>query len=71
MDVTLKESRKFAPSDEFVSKASVDRGVYERWAREGGVPTRFIGVGEGILDLRVFDAEEFVDGLLPERAGHA
>jgi fused signal recognition particle receptor len=35
-------------------------------ARELGVPIRFVGVGEGLLDLRVFDAEEFVDGLLPE-----
>ena len=46
-------------------------GVVFALAREVGVPIRFIGVGEGILDLRVFDAEEFVDGLLPERAGHA
>jgi len=46
-------------------------GVVFALAREIGVPIRFIGVGEGILDLRVFDAEEFVDGLLPERTGHA
>jgi fused signal recognition particle receptor len=39
-------------------------GVVFALAREVGVPIRFIGVGEGLLDLRVFDAEEFVDGLL-------
>ena len=41
-------------------------GVVFALAREIGVPIRFIGVGEGIFDLRVFDAEEFVAGLLPE-----
>ncbi|MBL0041103.1 MAG: signal recognition particle-docking protein FtsY [Xanthomonadales bacterium] len=46
-------------------------GVVFALAREIGVPIRFIGVGEGILDLRVFDAEEFVDGLLPEPGNHA
>ena len=40
-------------------------GVVFALAREFKVPIRFIGVGEGILDLRSFDAEEFVDGLLP------
>ncbi|HWT16096.1 MAG TPA: signal recognition particle-docking protein FtsY [Patescibacteria group bacterium] len=44
-------------------------GVVFALAREVGVPIRFIGVGEGLLDLRVFDAEEFVDGLLPSTAG--
>jgi fused signal recognition particle receptor len=28
-----------------------------------GLPIRFIGVGEGIDDLRVFEATEFVDAL--------
>ncbi len=28
-----------------------------------GVPIRFIGVGEGIEDLRLFDADEFVKAL--------
>jgi fused signal recognition particle receptor len=41
-------------------------GVVFALAREIGVPIRFIGVGEGIFDLRVFDAGEFVAGLLPE-----
>jgi len=30
------------------------------------IPIRFIGVGEGIDDLRVFNAADFVDALLPE-----
>lgn len=33
---------------------------------ELGLPVRFIGVGEGVDDLRDFDAELFVDGLLGE-----
>ncbi len=40
-------------------------GIVFALAREIGVPIRFIGVGEGIFDLRVFDAAEFVAGLLP------
>ena len=28
------------------------------------IPLRFIGVGEGVDDLRPFDAEDFVDALL-------
>jgi fused signal recognition particle receptor len=40
-------------------------GVVFALAREFKIPIRFIGVGEGIFDLRSFDAEEFVDGLLP------
>ncbi len=31
-----------------------------------GLPIRFIGVGEGIEDLRVFDAEEFIDALFEQ-----
>jgi fused signal recognition particle receptor len=31
-----------------------------------GLPIRFIGVGEGIDDLRVFDAEEFIDALFEQ-----
>jgi fused signal recognition particle receptor len=38
-------------------------------AREFGLPIRYVGLGEGIDDLRVFDAEAFVDGLLPARIG--
>jgi len=40
-------------------------GVVFALAREFGLPIRFVGLGEGIDDLRVFDASAFVDGLLP------
>ncbi|PZQ19411.1 MAG: signal recognition particle-docking protein FtsY [Rhodanobacter denitrificans] len=40
-------------------------GVVFALAREFGLPIRFVGLGEGIEDLRVFDAAAFVDGLLP------
>lgn len=32
---------------------------------ELGVPVKFVGVGEGIEDLRPFDAALFVDALFP------
>ncbi len=41
-------------------------GVVFALASEFGLPIRFIGLGEGIDDLRVFDARRFVNGLLPE-----
>jgi fused signal recognition particle receptor len=46
-------------------------GVVFAMADELNIPIRFIGVGEGIYDLRVFQAEEFVDALLgdSEQAG--
>jgi fused signal recognition particle receptor len=40
-------------------------GVVFALAREFGLPIRFIGLGEGAEDLRVFEAQAFVDGLLP------
>lgn len=39
-------------------------GVIAAIARERPIPLRFIGVGEGLDDLRPFSAEEFVDALL-------
>ena len=39
-------------------------GVIFAIAKNLGLPIRLIGVGEGIDDLRDFDAEEFVDALL-------
>src|SRR5699024_5049806 len=39
-------------------------GIVFAIAKKMGLPIRFIGVGEGIDDLRPFDAEEFVDALL-------
>jgi fused signal recognition particle receptor len=44
-------------------------GVVFALAREFGLPIRYVGVGESLDDLRVFDPEAFVDGLLPSRAG--
>ena len=40
-------------------------------ARRLGLPIRFIGVGEGIEDLREFDAGEFVTALLDEAADNS
>jgi fused signal recognition particle receptor len=39
-------------------------GVIFAIAKKLGLPIRFIGVGEGIDDLRDFNSEEFVDALL-------
>jgi fused signal recognition particle receptor len=41
-------------------------GVVFAMAAKNPLPIRFIGVGEGIEDLRVFNATEFVEALLPE-----
>lgn len=43
-------------------------GVVFTLANELGLPIRFIGVGEGIYDLRVFLAEDYVDALLTDNA---
>ena len=39
-------------------------GIIFAIAKKTGLPIRFIGVGEGIEDLREFDAREFVEALL-------
>jgi fused signal recognition particle receptor len=44
-------------------------GVVFALASEFGLPIRFVGLGEGAGDLRVFDAAAFVDGLLPTTLG--
>jgi fused signal recognition particle receptor len=41
-------------------------GIIFAIAKKIGLPIRFIGVGEGIDDLRVFEAKEFVDALFGE-----
>ena len=41
-------------------------GVVFAMAASNPLPIRFIGVGEGIEDLRVFNSVEFVEALLPE-----
>ncbi len=46
-------------------------GVVFALAREFGIPIRYAGIGEQPEDLRVFDAEAFVDALLPESLGNA
>ena len=46
-------------------------GVVFALAREFGIPIRYAGIGERVEDLRVFDAESFVDALLPEALGSA
>jgi len=38
-------------------------GIIVRIARELEIPIRYIGVGEGLNDLRRFKSEEFVDAL--------
>jgi len=43
-------------------------GVVFAMAARHTLPIRFIGVGEGIEDLREFNATEFVEALLPETA---
>jgi fused signal recognition particle receptor len=44
-------------------------GVVFALAREFGLPIRHVGLGETATDLRVFEAEAFVDGLLPASLG--
>ena len=44
-------------------------GVVFALAREFGIPIRYAGIGERPEDLRVFDAEAFVDAMLPETLG--
>ncbi len=45
-------------------------GVLFALAREFGIPIRYVGLGERLDDLRVFDPEAFVDALLPESLGN-
>jgi fused signal recognition particle receptor len=47
---------------------SAKGGVVAAIAREHPVPLAFVGVGEGVDDLRPFTASEFVDALLPADA---
>jgi fused signal recognition particle receptor len=46
-------------------------GVIFAMAEQLGLPIRFIGVGEGVDDLRPFNAESFVDALLADAVGPA
>jgi fused signal recognition particle receptor len=44
---------------------SAKGGVVFALAREFGIPIRFVGLGEKVHDLRAFDADAFVDAMLP------
>ncbi|PTU74328.1 signal recognition particle-docking protein FtsY [Pseudomonas mangrovi] len=44
-------------------------GVIFALAKQFGLPIRYIGVGEGIDDLRAFEADAFVSALFAEREG--
>jgi fused signal recognition particle receptor len=44
-------------------------GIVFALAREFSLPIRYVGLGESAEDLRVFDAQAFVDGLLPPALG--
>jgi fused signal recognition particle receptor len=44
---------------------SAKGGVVAAIARQHPVPLAFIGVGEGVDDLRPFTAAEFADALIP------
>jgi fused signal recognition particle receptor len=48
---------------------SAKGGVLFALAKEFGIPIRFVGVGESLDDLRVFDPEAFVNALLPAQLG--
>ena len=48
---------------------SAKGGVVFALAREFGLPIRYVGLGESAVDLREFNPQAFVDGLLPERLG--
>jgi len=47
---------------------SAKGGVVAAIAKQHPVPLKFIGIGEGVDDLRPFAAREFVDALLPAEA---
>ena len=44
---------------------SAKGGIVAAIARQHPIPLKFIGVGEGLDDLRPFRADEFIDALLP------
>ena len=44
-------------------------GVVVAVNQETGLPVKLVGLGEGIDDLRDFEPEAFVDGLLGEAPG--
>jgi fused signal recognition particle receptor len=47
---------------------SAKGGIVAAIARQHPIPLKFIGVGEGLDDLRPFVADEFVEALLPDES---
>jgi len=45
---------------------SAKGGIVLQLAHRFSIPIRYVGVGELLEDLMPFDAEDFIDGLLPE-----
>lgn len=45
-------------------------GIVVAVAKELGIPVRYTGVGEGLDDLLVFSATEFVEALTGDQSGH-
>lgn len=45
-------------------------GIIFALAKQTGIPIRFIGLGEGIHDLRPFNPDEFVDALFSTNSSH-
>jgi len=41
-------------------------GIVLQLSHNFGLPIRYVGVGEGLEDLMPFNAEDFVNSLLPE-----
>jgi fused signal recognition particle receptor len=41
-------------------------GIIFSLADQFGIPIRYIGIGEGIDDLRQFEAQQFVDALFSQ-----
>ena len=41
-------------------------GIIFSLADQFGIPIRYIGIGEGIDDLRPFEAQQFVDALFSQ-----
>ncbi len=65
----LEQARQFTAATEvsglILTKldGTAKGGVVIGIASEFGIPVRFIGVGEGMEDLQIFDGEDFVDSL--------
>ena len=67
----LSQARTFSEAVDVTGVAltkldgSARGGMAVALRHELGLPVRFVGLGEGAADLQPFDADAFVDGLLP------